>query len=487
MRRDGQHHQSSYGTVYEGNYHDDQYEEMRPRTDQPPVVSFGVPVYPDCSEPAAVRFSTRGWKDVWAAVLFALSVAALIAASLTTEIKRSDLPPWVWTSVHTLVTYAPFVVLATIVACVLAISLMRSFPRGYIYGSFIIVFIINCVVTAVAFAHGHIVAGCLMLVLDVLTLTLLLTMGNLIGFSALVLEMAAHITMRYVGVMVTVFVVLILLGVYCLAWFSVLVPAALEMQHQQRMNARGEVDGWLVSGFLLLVFCMYWTSQVAYNVVHVVASGATAAWYFIGESVMPQHPTLPIVRRSFTTSFGSICFGSLLAAITEFLYYIASTQMENSNEFLRCLVLCLLDCLRYLMEKFNNYAFVHVAIYGTSYIESATLTWELISDCGLTLWFNDCLVWPCISVTTLCISVAFGWLVWYIEHDYVLAVALASIVMTTALLFLRPIYASAISQLVCLAESQNAIAISNPEYARRLHEELPFGSPRGGDDLRRGA
>lgn len=59
--------------------------------------------------------------------------------------------------------------------------------------------------------------------------------------------------------------------------------------------------------------------------------------------------------RSMTTSFGSICFGSLLVAIVEALESIVKNQREQSDGLLLCLAQCLLACLRDAIEYFNTW------------------------------------------------------------------------------------------------------------------------------------
>ena len=64
--------------------------------------------------------------------------------------------------------------------------------------------------------------------------------------------------------------------------------------------------------------------------------------------------------RSMTTSFGSICLGSLLVAIIEALKSMVRNlrESENGGGILLCLAECLLACLADVMEYFNMWAFV---------------------------------------------------------------------------------------------------------------------------------
>ena len=71
--------------------------------------------------------------------------------------------------------------------------------------------------------------------------------------------------------------------------------------------------------------------------------------------------------RATTTSFGSICFGSLLVAIIQTLRaMVESARADNDNgacgAFLLCIVDCLLRCLEDTLEYFNKFAYIYVGM-----------------------------------------------------------------------------------------------------------------------------
>jgi hypothetical protein len=70
--------------------------------------------------------------------------------------------------------------------------------------------------------------------------------------------------------------------------------------------------------FSLLV-SLYWGGQVFKNIVHVTVAGTFATWYFLPAHQMPASPTAGALKRACTTSFGSICLGSLLVAVVQAL------------------------------------------------------------------------------------------------------------------------------------------------------------------------
>lgn len=110
--------------------------------------------------------------------------------------------------------------------------------------------------------------------------------------------------------------------------------------------------------FMLISF--YWGLQVFKNIGHVTVSGTVATFWYNSESAGATGSSF---KRATTTSFGSICFGSLLVAILQALRALAESQREEGS-FLGCICECILGCLQSLMEYFNRWAFVYVGIYG---------------------------------------------------------------------------------------------------------------------------
>ena len=65
--------------------------------------------------------------------------------------------------------------------------------------------------------------------------------------------------------------------------------------------------------YFLMLVSFYWGCLVVVNVVHVATAGAVATWWFDGDNA--PNPVSGATKRALTTSFGSICFGSLVVAV----------------------------------------------------------------------------------------------------------------------------------------------------------------------------
>lgn len=97
----------------------------------------------------------------------------------------------------------------------------------------------------------------------------------------------------------------------------------------------------------------FWGINVFKNTLHVTTSGAMADWWFNGSA--SSNKVCSSLGRAMTTSFGSICFGSLLIAIVQALEaLVRQSQREDRDAgeenalmcFLRCCALCILECIK---------------------------------------------------------------------------------------------------------------------------------------------
>jgi len=71
---------------------------------------------------------------------------------------------------------------------------------------------------------------------------------------------------------------------------------------------------------------------------------------------------------------------------------MVSVGRNSDSGFVRCIALCLLNILDWLVTYFNRYAFTEIAIYGKSYCEAAKDTWDLLGRSGIDAIVNDNLI-----------------------------------------------------------------------------------------------
>lgn len=94
------------------------------------------------------------------------------------------------------------------------------------------------------------------------------------------------------------------------------------------VDARGRrtssYNSSLYGVFVFLLFAFYWMTQVIKTTVHVTVSGLFASYYFQSQptgdgkhKITISNPTAKAAKRALTTSFGSVCYGSLIVAILQ--------------------------------------------------------------------------------------------------------------------------------------------------------------------------
>jgi len=114
---------------------------------------------------------------------------------------------------------------------------------------------------------------------------------------------------------------------------------------------------------------------------------------------MPRHPTLSAFWRASTLSLGSLAFGSLIVTVLEIVRLLLNVARNNANAeghpveaCLACCAECFVGCIEGMVQYFNRYAYIEIALYGKPYIRAAKDTWNLFQDRGVDALVNDSLV-----------------------------------------------------------------------------------------------
>jgi len=160
-------------------------------------------------------------------------------------------------------------------------------------------------------------------------------------------------------------------------------------------SADGNCEGDMNPGiFFLFLVSFYWTAQVLKNVTHTTVAGTVGTFWFIPHEANGccSKAVRDSYFRSMTTSFGSICLGSLIVAIIQAAKEVVNSMREQEDSILLCLVECLMGWLESLAEYFNQWAFVYVGLYGYGFVEAGQNVIALFKARGWTSIVADMLV-----------------------------------------------------------------------------------------------
>jgi hypothetical protein len=142
----------------------------------------------------------------------------------------------------------------------------------------------------------------------------------------------------------------------CIAfgWTLLWAVASAGVSNQIITSSEVEIDGVKYTqstpnyGYLFLLLLSYFfTHQVIQNTTHVTVAGTVGAWWFAPEDASSccSAGMVGSFIRAVTTSFGSICFGSLLVALVQATKALVNSARNGDNQILVCIADCILGCI----------------------------------------------------------------------------------------------------------------------------------------------
>jgi hypothetical protein len=187
--------------------------------------------------------------------------------------------------------------------------------------------------------------------------------------------------------------------------------------------------------------------------------------------------------RTVTTSFGSICFGSLIVAVIQALKQLANQARQNDDcAALACVAECILGCIANLVEYFNKWAFVYVGIYGMPYLKAGKSVFELFHSRGWEAIIADDLVGNALGLISLVVGLIMGGIAVGIEIALnagkvagvdvtVIAFFLGFIVGLLVTSILMSTIGSGVNTVIVLfAEGPREFEQNHPELSRKMRE-----------------
>ncbi|KAI8322667.1 DUF580-domain-containing protein [Martensiomyces pterosporus] len=453
---------------------------------------------------------TPKFRDLWAAIAFLLQFALFVVLAV---LFIKSLPSSAFKNTGQLSHTKNFyswptmvmwlcVLLVSIVVSVLYMLLLQAFAGKMLVISFWFSVIVT-IGTGIYYLAARIwFAGAIMLIFGIFYALMWFSWRSRIPFSKLVLETVCHISRKFPSTIVVSLVFLIIQTAYSAMWSLSLAGSFKYMEKYQSCSMHTDRNGRRyescsnpkqVLAWVFMVFSFYWTSGVIINVLHATICGTFATFYFFEGApggYPTKHVTLSSLKRAMTNSFGSICFGSLIVAVIQTVRAILKSlrQDDDSNiatQLLACCIDCILGCIEGMVEFFNKYAYVEVAVYGKPFIQAAKDTWELIKDRGVEALINDCLIGNVLQLGSFLCGAIVAIVAWlYItitkpEYNttgsYTAPIIIAAFViaMSMFMVLMKCIDSGAATTFVCLAEDPLAMSRNNPRLFAMVQETYP--------------
>lgn len=206
----------------------------------------------------------------------------------------------------------------------------------------------------------------------------------MIDFTAKILYAVAGVLEQHLGLCIVALVVLVFSVLWAILCFTAVVALSDKLIKSQH-DCEGSIDSnkcfgpATAYGLYALTFMIFaWGVTVFQNVGHTTNCGVFGRWYFRQPASVCR-----CLWVSLTTSFGSICLGSLIVA---FIAAVEATlrhmrrQIGRSNgalQALLCVLDCFITCIKDMMEAFSYFAYVQCALRGLSFWSSAKATYAL--------------------------------------------------------------------------------------------------------------
>ncbi|KAF9154801.1 putative choline transporter, neither null mutation nor overexpression affects choline transport [Linnemannia schmuckeri] len=470
------------------NYYAPQGQPMPPPT-------YDGSINPDSGLPTKFNPKPK-YNDLWAAILFAVQLAGFVVLSyfaITNALKTGS-GPGGSRGIGSLFSTGGLITLCISVGVgaifsVVYFFLTVAFPTFLIKATLLLSILLYLGVAVYYLYLRMWIIGGIALVFGVLYAFMWFAWKSRIPFASVMLKTVTSVSRDYPATYAVSFLGLITQVAYSI-YFLLVFAGVYDYYYNSGTSSGNNRSALFYVLVVFAVFSFYWTSQVLSNIVHTTICGVYATYYFMAGSPqgMTKSPTIESMKRACTTSFGSICFGSLIIAVIQTLRFIANMARGDGDgimAFVACCIDCILACLQGIAEFINKYAFAQVAIYGKPYMQAARDTWTIIQDRGIEQIINDNLignVWGMAAIFSGFLSglgtylyLHFAKPAFNANDQLTIALIIVGFVMGLQICFTvgTVIDSGVVTTFVCLAEDPAALARTKPDLFARIQATWP--------------
>merc|ERR1712086_981766 len=231
-------------------------------------------------------------------------------------------------------------------------------------------------------------------------------------------------------------------------------------------------------------FVLLWGGFIASYWSHTVMCGIYGRWYYAkdkGSEVMAS------LKTSTTSAFGSICMGAFIIALIRTIEIMLRQAEQQAREeanagvlILLCVLRACVACIGDLVEYISEWAYVQVAVRGTSFCDSAKCTYALLTWGNMQFILSDLLIDSVgLMATLMCFAAGVGMGIvgnaanWDDENGMAVGAILGllpSIMIASAAG--NVITAGSKTILASWAEHPDALAEHRPDLHRAFHEKM---------------
>ncbi|ETV99897.1 hypothetical protein, variant [Aphanomyces invadans] len=220
-----------------------------------------------------------------------------------------------------------------------------------------------------------------------------------IPFAATNLTVAAKILQRFPQVVLVAYAAIAAQVAWMLLWTVAVVGV------WSKVDITPSTSTLNVAVFVMLV-SLCWGLQVLRNIVHCTTAGTIGEWWFSPDT---HNAVLRSGRRAVTSSFGSICLGSLIvAALSALRLVLLTTKRRKSRTTVNACLECIVGALETHLKAFNKYAYCQVALYGKDFRTAGNDTLQLFREKGWTGVVQESLVSMVLSMGCLVVGAVAG-------------------------------------------------------------------------------
>lgn len=245
---------------------------------------------------------------------------------------------------------------------------------------------------------------------------------------------------------------------------------------------------WAVDMLCILLF--FWIGQLFKYAAHTIIAGSTASWYF-GKT--ETRATLYSTLRVFTTSLGSVVYGSLMMAMFKVLR-VMSSAMRVSGNLLEAVCGTCLIALEAVMRQFNIYGFTLVAVYGYSFNHASARSFKLLVDNNMRGMMLDDIVavtviiggcgMGAIGMTACWVGLQLGLAPGYEDYSFTATLLIPSFILGLMVGFVvLDVMESIITTIyTCFAEEPRVLAATDRTLYQELKEQWYAGMDESDSD-----